>query len=393
MTGLDLPNLGAWCIVDLIEPDGRTTRLDLIHPEPRKQELLRELALHWSPRPGDPFGAPAVSADAPAPVVIAHDVDEALEAAAHTPDNLSLLREIGVGAILTVPLLERDDKLLGALTFMSARRDRAYSEDDVRLAVALADRSADALCSAKLYGDALALRERAVAASEERIRLLGTISHELRTPLNAIGGYADILDEEINGPLSEKQRAAVGRIRQNTKHLLVLIHDVLEFVRTGNVPTEKIVALSAREAVQRAIELLGGTSRKVSVRMSDEPDAALRGDPDKVHQILINLLGNAFKFTPTGGEITTSWEVKGERVRIHVADNGPGVPADKLDAIFEPFVRLGGDEGALGSAGMGLSISHDLARAMGGELTIESVLGEGSRFTLSLPRAPGASAG
>src|SRR5690606_15450024 len=127
------------------------------------------------------------------------EVTEALAAAAHTPENLRLLEELEIGPLLTVPLVSHG-KLLGAVTFVSGQPGRAYTRDEVDLAEALAARSAEALNSARLYSDALSLREQAEASSQTRMRFLGNISHELRTPLNAIGGYAQLLEEEVHGP-------------------------------------------------------------------------------------------------------------------------------------------------------------------------------------------------
>lgn len=386
---LSLPDLAAWCIVDIIEADGTISRLAMIHPNPEKQGLLRELEKNWAPQPGDAFGAPAVMRNAQ-PIVISEQVDEVLAAAAHTPDNLRILRELEVGALLTVPMVSRG-QLLGALTFVSDNRAHAYTREEIELAEGLGARSAEALDSARRYGDALLLRELAEASSKNQMRFLGTISHELRTPLNAIIGYVEVITAEIHGPVTAAQRSDLERIRLNQEHLLVLINDLLNYVRTGTARVHQVVDMPVHEAIARAFGLLESLIRKKSIRYGSRPlDASIfaHADPERVEQILVNLMGNAVKFTARGGQITTDYEAAGDTVRITVADTGIGIAADQLESIFEPFVQIGASRGIEGGSGLGLAISRDLAHAMGGNLTVTSTIGKGSCFTLTLPRAP-----
>jgi signal transduction histidine kinase len=386
---LTLPDLAAWCIVDIIEPDGTISRLAVIHPNPAKQELLQELQKNWAPRPGDAFGAPAVMRNAQ-PIMIYEHVDDALAAAAHTPENLRILRELEVGALLTVPMVSRG-QLLGALTFVSENRDHIYTPEEIELAEGLGARSAEALDNARRYGDALLLRELAEASSKNQMRFLGTISHELRTPLNAIIGYVEVITEEVHGPVTPAQRNDLERIRLNQEHLLVLINDLLNYVRTGSARVHQVVDLPVHEPIARAFGLLESLVRKKSIHYQTrpvDPDIRVHADPERVEQILVNLLGNAVKFTARGGHITTSYEADGDTVRITVADTGIGIALDKHEAIFEPFVQVGESQGVEGGSGLGLAISRDLAHAMGGNLTVRSTIGKGSCFTLILPRAP-----
>ena len=166
VAGIAFPILGAWCIVDLIELDGSISRLAMIHPDPEKQALLRDLARNWHPEPGDPFGGAAIQPGS-TPLLIAHNVDVALEAAAHSLDNLRLLRELHIGTLLTVPMAS-GDRLLGGVTFVTGKPGRAYSSEEIRLAQNLAARSAEALESARSYDEALALRDQAELANSQQ---------------------------------------------------------------------------------------------------------------------------------------------------------------------------------------------------------------------------------
>jgi signal transduction histidine kinase len=394
LANLALPHLGAWCIVDIIDVDGTIHRLAIVHPDPVRQALLRELEGRWSPAESDSFGAPAMLRS-PQPMLVAGEAIDAALAAARDPETLRILREIGVGSLLTVPLVIRD-RVIGALTFVSGQRD-AYSAQDVALAEDLAIRSAMALDSARLHGEALELRAKADAASQAKTVFLGAMSHELRTPLNAIAGYVDLIDLGLRGPVTDEQHIDLGRIRRNEQHLMALISDLLNLVRVGSGRVLYAIAdLSAREMLVAAVEMVEPliVQKTIVYDVAEcDPAIRLRADAEKLTQILVNLLSNAIKFTPIGGRIFLECEADAEVVLLHVTDSGIGVPADKIEAIFEPFVQV--KEGLAGrdtGVGLGLAISRDLARAMGGDLTVRSVLGEGARFTVSLPRAGGAPA-
>ena len=237
-----------------------------------------------------------------------------------------------------------------------------------------------------------AAREQAEDASRAKGDFLAVMSHELRTPLNAIGGYAELMELGLRGPITDAQRSDLARIQQSQKHLLGLINQVLNYTRveTGNVSYDMVdvpvaSALIAAEAL--VVPQVRAKGLKYTLGACGSAHA-VRADREKLQQILLNLLTNAIKFTPAGGEITVGCEEEGSTLRIHVSDTGVGIPPDKLATIFDPFVQVDSrliraQEGV----GLGLAISRDLARGMGGELAVESTEGAGSTFTLTLARA------
>jgi PAS domain S-box-containing protein len=239
------------------------------------------------------------------------------------------------------------------------------------------------------------LRAAAEEANQAKSTFLAVMSHELRTPLNAIAGYAELLELGIHGPVTDAQREMLGRIARSQRHLLRLINEVLNLARIEaghveytieEVPVGELVA-----GVEPMVESLL-QQKQLHFSADVRPGLAARADRDKCQQILLNLLGNAAKFTPAGGRVRIEAGTSGqlpERLYIRVHDTGIGIPEDKLEAVFQPFVQVDATRTRTAEgSGLGLAISRDLARGMGGDLSAESRPGEGSTFTLTLPCAP-----
>jgi PAS domain S-box-containing protein len=243
-----------------------------------------------------------------------------------------------------------------------------------------------------LFREAEAARAEAEAANRAKAEFLAVMSHELRTPLNAIGGYAELLEMGIRGPVTLDQREDLRRIQNSQRHLLGLINEVLNYARleTGTVHYD-LQNFRVRDILASAEALVNpqAAAKNLRLTVADCPsDLSVKADPEKLRQVVVNLLSNAVKFTDSGGHIAILCAREKDAVAIRVKDTGIGIAPDKLDSIFDPFVQVRSDltrphEGT----GLGLAISRDLARGMGGDLTAESEPGVGSTFILTLPVA------
>jgi signal transduction histidine kinase len=244
-------------------------------------------------------------------------------------------------------------------------------------------------------------RAEAEQANRSKTDFLSMMSHELRTPLNAIAGHAQLIEMGIHGPVTSAQHEAMGRLRRSQRHLLHLVDDLLNLARieSGRVEYE-LEDLELHDVLHDATPMVEPqlAAKRIAFGIDVPADCVVHADREKLQQILINLLGNASKFTPAEGQVTVDCSTRHGAppgvVFLRVRDTGPGIPASKQDSIFEPFMQVDGQRtpDAQTGVGLGLAIARDLARGMGGDLRVRSAEGQGSVFTLTLPRSAAAGA-
>lgn len=287
---------------------------------------------------------------------------------------------------------------------MSALRERALSEDNARL-YEMANAARAAADEARLLAEQAQVRAEqaqhdAEAANQAKAQFLANMSHELRTPLNAIGGYAQLIEMGIRGAVTEAQLKDLARIRSSQAHLLGLINAVLNYAKleAGRIiyDLESVVLDDAVVEAESLVDpqlhakgLIFQYSHSIDpVVGSGQIRARVMADPQKLRQIVLNLLSNAIKYTAAGGTISVACRIVDGTAAVSVSDTGIGIPAAKLQTVFDPFVQLAqGLNFPDPGVGLGLAISRDLAQGMDGDLSVESVEGKGSTFTLVLPLA------
>ena len=389
-----VPRLGDWCAVDVVtNPDATDwpppmARLAVVHQDPAKLALAEELERRYPPDWSQSTGIPGTIRNRTV-TFVPSITDEMLAASTPDPERLALLRSFGFSACIIVPLVARD-KTLGALTLIASESERSYETADLDLALELAQRAAMAIDNARLFRAAEVARAEAEKANAAKSEFLATMSHELRTPLNAIGGYAELLEMGLHGALTEQQLDAINRIKRAHQSLLGLVEDVLSFARIESGRLEYSFADVPLDQVLSTLEAfispqMGKRGLSYEYRPVDSA-VTVWADREKLEQIVLNLLTNALKFTDRG-TVSLSAEAREDHIRVHVRDTGVGIPADKREAVFQPFVQLeSGLTRRVQGSGLGLAISRDIARAMNGDVTVESLVGGGSTFTLRLPR-------
>jgi signal transduction histidine kinase len=326
----------------------------------------------------------------------AHGIDEGRVTRFRAPlDDEVIGRLQGLFAVSDECLIAVPLVVSGAVTgLLAAALGRSSTESDEWLFSALADQAAVALENARVGEEVRPQLESRLRASEgatnAKDRALSTLAHDIRSPLGAIDGYCAILEDGIYGSINEKQREALARVRMSGRHLLSLLDNVMDIARlSAGVMGVSDEVVDLGDVARQAVDMLTPASyaKHQTLRLAPGAAAAAHGDAARIRQVLVNLIGNAVKFTPPDGAITVSVATvhagDSEWGEIRVTDNGPGIAAAERDAIFQPYYRSEATADLPG-IGLGLAISHALVAQMGGSLSVESEVNAGSSFTIRL---------
>jgi signal transduction histidine kinase len=378
-----VPEMADWCVVDTIGEDGSVRLLAVAHVDAGKEALVRELRRRYPPAPQARYGLQKVLASG-RPELYPEILPAWRQAAARDPEHLRLMQALDARSSMCVPLRARG-QTLGAMTFVCADSGRRYSPSDLALAQDLADRCALALDNARLHSQ---LQETLRA----RESLLASLAHDLKTPLTASLGYAQLVRREA----ARAERSASARrvaewaaiIEENAAQAAALFDELLDIARLeaghsldlDRRPTD-LVALVERAA---AAHRRGNTRHRITVE-AQEPTLVGEWDATRLARVLDNLLGNAVKYSPDGGEIAVRVTRDGPWAMLTVADQGLGIPAEDRSRIFERFQRGGNVAGRVAGSGVGLAGVRQVVEQHGGSVCVESQESVGSTFTVRLP--------
>jgi signal transduction histidine kinase/ActR/RegA family two-component response regulator len=371
---LVVASFAEWCFVEIVE-HGRVRDMAVAHLDAEKEEVARELLRALPQLPNAPHGVARVLRTREAEMHSGGDTPSPLGSYLGV-DFPEALRDLGAHSYICAPLVARETAI-GAITYVRGPGASNYTSDDLDVARDLARRAAAAL-------DAALLHQRVTEAVQERDELMAMIAHDLRVPLSAISlSTAELLREPLPSPAAER----LERIRRTAMRMNLLIEDVLAVatIEHGalkpNAQTRDVEAI-----VVDVVDMVGGRAREKGVRLSirNPPGLSVRCDPSQTLRALTNLVDNAIKFTPAGGDVVVSSALDGDYVRISVADSGPGISEDEAPHLFDRFWQ--GRRQRRGGAGLGLAIAKGIVEAHGGRLWAESPPGKGASFHLTLPR-------
>ncbi|HLL85625.1 MAG TPA: ATP-binding protein [Longimicrobium sp.] len=373
---LAVERVADYCLVDVLGTDGTLRRLGTAHADPAMEPVLRKAAAYPPDLRAEVSMRELLGTGRA--ILIADTSDEWLHRVAVDPTHLELMRELAPRQMIMAPMIARGE-VVGSLWLTAVRAERQFNDGDVALATELAQRAALAVDNARLYEDA----QRALRARDD---VLGIVAHDLRNPVGTIYMAVGLLAELLppSAAVEQKQVQIIERSAQRTNRL---IQDLLEVhrIEAGQLVVDPQLH-SATELVDEAWEDLRplAVGAQISLRREVAPNLPpVLADRDRVLQVFSNLVGNALKFTPAGGEITLRAEQDGAAIAFSVTDTGGGIPAAQLPRLFERFWQA--NRADRRGAGLGLAIVHGIVQAHGGTVAAESEVGVGTtiRFTIA----------
>lgn len=380
VAALAVPDFADWCSVDMVGKGGELDRLAVAHADPDKQSLAIELAKRYPPDPTVPYG-PLQVLRTGEPELMTAIPEELILRAARDDEHLRILRALGLKSYICVPLVGKD-RIVGVLTFIAAESGRRFGPEDLATAEDLAHRASIAIENARLYSD---LRD----ADRRKDEFLAMLAHELRNPLAPIRSGLEVLAIDAGDEKTETIELMQGQV----DHLVRLVDDLLDVsrimrgrieLRREPLPLSQILE-QAVDALRQTIEAAG----QELVVTAPEEEVWLEADPVRLVQVIENLLGNASKYSDTGGRIELGAEQRGSAVILRVRDQGVGIEADLLPRVFDLFTQARRSlDRAQGGLGIGLTLVKNLVALHGGTVSARSDgPGCGSEFIVSLPVA------
>ena len=378
---LSVPRLADWCAVDIVDERGRLRRISVAHEDPAKVELVRQLHEKYPPKRDTRAGIYRVLSTGQAELH-AEIPDDLIQAQIQSEEHGEVIRSLGLRSAMIVPLCSRD-RTFGTITFVQAESGRHYAGSDLELAQQLAGRAAIAIDNARLYREAR-------VATDARDLFMATLSHEMRTPMTSILGWVKMLQKDP----SDVDTLAVGleAIERSARVQARLVDDLLDVSRiiTGKLSLDRrtVDATSLIRAAVSSLEPLATAAGVHVIAIGCDDPVQMVADPERLRQVLTNLISNAIKFSKPEGLVTVELSCDETMITIVVSDTGRGISPELLPHVFEPFRQEPGMEAAhFGGLGLGLAIVHNLVEMHDGKVEAHSEgEGRGATFVVTLPR-------
>jgi signal transduction histidine kinase len=381
VANLAVPTVADWCVVDIVERDGRVSRLAAAHADARKTPMIDELRERYVPQTNWSEHPVAAVLRGGEPIILTELDESALATIARDDEHLRLVLGLGTGCLIVVPLWARG-RILGTITFATGDSGRRYDEGDLTLAESLASRAAVAVDNARLYTET----ERAVRVRDE---LLASASHELRTPLSHVKGFVSSLRQPDVEWDEEVRQDFLAEIERETDRLAKLIGDLLDMTRLESGGLDQVDKGPVRpiDVVSGGLDRVRGLVHRHALEVDVSAELPLVfGETSQLERVIANLAENAAKFSPAGTTIRLIGTQSDGTVELRVEDEGPGIPPDQLDQVFEKFYRGRNGSAAVSGTGLGLSICRRIVEAHGGHIRAERSE-RGARFVVELPVA------
>lgn len=378
-----VPRLADWCVVDVVEPTG-LRRVAVAHPDPGRRAKAEEVQRRYPPDPARPDGVAEVIRTGRT-LIVETVTDEMVAGAARDAEHLELIRDLGLRSAAVVPLVARG-QVLGAITLAGSESGHAYGEEDRPFLEDLGRRAAVAVDNARLLHDA-------TEAVRLRDDFLAMASHDMRTPLQTILASVQMATRRVSklgdagtDALREQAVANLAQAERTTDRLARLVADLMDVVmlRTGKTLPLEFADADLLDLARSVADEHQATAGRHRISVTGSADRPVRTDPTRLERALDNLIENAVKYSPDGGDVVVEVTRGNDGASITVRDQGIGIPAGELESIFETY-RRASNASMMRGIGLGLSGARAVVRQLGGELVVESAEGSGSTFTIRLP--------
>lgn len=380
-----VPLLADYCRIVIVDEKRQIKEISVNHKNPAKINLTHELYKNYINDPNTTHGIGKILQTGKSELIPVVD-DEVMKQVKNNKKLIEIVKSIGLKSYIGVPLIARG-KVLGAMTFSSTKEGRYYNQQDLQLAEEIGSRIALILDNVHLYRSALSEIEQRKKLEKQKDEFIGIASHELKTPVTSIKAYTQVLKRKFEKRGDTNSAYQLAKMDAQINKLADLIGDLLDVtkIQAGKLQFH-IEEFDFDELVKEIVEIMQLTAENHDIHLQGSTHKKVYGDKERIGQVITNLISNAIKYSPHNKEIIVKMTGHADKVELCVQDFGVGIEKDKQDKIFERFYRVSGPENmTFPGLGLGLYISSEIIKRLGGKIWVESVLGKGSSFSFMIP--------